>query len=424
MLSIILWLSLAVLLFIGLPIAISIGGISMAMLMVDGTVSPLSIAQKVVNSVDSFPLMAVPFFVLAGEIMNRSGVTDRIFRFAKSLVGPLPGGLGQVNILASTIMAGMSGSAVSDIAGLGKVEIKAMADAGYEREFAGAVTAASAVIGPIIPPSIPMVLYGSIAGISVMKLLSAGLVPGILLAAIEMAVVGIVAYKRHYPRDGKLSFHLIATTFREGFFALLMPLILLGSVLRGVMTPTECAAFACVYALFIGKFIYKTLSWKDLWNILKKSALFVATTLFVVAMSGVLGQVLTQQNIPQKMLEFFASLTQNKYVILLLVNILLVILGCLMESAAIIVVLAPLLAQIAVSFGIDPIHFGVIVVLNLMISLLTPPVGMGLYLTCKAGNIKFLPLLRELRPFLIALFLVLLLITYVPGIVTFVPNLM
>ena len=424
MLSVILWISLAVLLFLGLPIAVSVGWISTAMLMVDGTVSPLAIAQKVVNSVDSFPLMAVPFFVFAGELMNRSGVTDRIFNFAKAVVGHLPGGLGQVNVLASTIMAGMSGSAVSDIAGLGKVEIKAMSDSGYEPEFASAVTAASAVIGPIIPPSIPMVLYGSIAGISVMKLLAGGLVPGILLAVVMMTVVGIVAYRRNYPRAETFSWRLVGTTFYQGFFALLMPVILLGSVLGGVVTPTECAALACVYALIVGKFIYRTLSWKDVWHLLKNAALFVSTTLFVVAMCGVLGQVLTQQNIPQKMLAFFASLTQNKYVILLFANILLIILGCLMESAAVIVVLAPLLAQLAANFGIDPIHFGVVVVLNLMISLLTPPVGMGLYLTCKVGNVKFIPLLRELRPFLIGLFVVLLLTTYIPEIVMFLPNLM
>lgn len=422
--TVVLWLSLGLLLLAGLPIAISIGSISLAMLLVDGTVSPLAIAQKVVNSVDSFPLMAVPFFVFAGDIMNRSGVTDKIFGFANALVGHLPGGLGQVNILSSVIMAGMSGSAVSDIAGLGKIEMKAMNDAGYDPEFSAAITVSSAVIGPIIPPSIPLVLYGSIASVSVIKLLAGGLIPGIFLAAVLMAAVAVISKKRDYPRGPRPKLSVIWSSLKSSFAALMMPVILLASVLGGIMTPTEGACFACFYALFIGKYIYRSLTWKDIWEILKSSSAFVGTTLFVVAMSGVLGQVLTQQNIPQKMLAFCMAMTQNKYVILLLTNILLIILGCFMESAAVIVVLAPLLSQLALGFGIDPIQFGVIVVLNLMISLLTPPIGMGLFLGSKVGNVTFDALLREVKPFLLVMFALLLLITYVPVISTFLPGLL
>lgn len=423
MMSIILWVSLGGFLALGLPIAFSILGISISMLIIEGSVSTLAIAQKMINSVDSFPLMAIPFFIFAGDIMNKSGVTDKIFDFAKSLVGHLPGGLGQVNVLSSVLFAGMSGSLVADIVGLGKIEMKAMNDAGYDKPFSAAITAASAVIGPIIPPSIPLVLYGSIANISVMKLLAGGLVPGFILAFSLMIVVGIIAKKRNYPKGDWPRVCIVWAQFKIGFAALMMPIILMGGILGGVMTPTEAACFACFYAVFIGKFVYKSITWKDIWSTLKKSSAFLGSTLLIVAAAGLMGQVLTQQNIPQRMLMFLSALTQNKYVILILINFLLIVLGCLMESAAIIVVLTPLLAQVAISYGIDPIHFGVLVVLNLMISNLTPPVGMGLFMAAKVGNVKFNDLLREVTPFLIVEFVVLIIITFIPFFVTFLPNL-
>ena len=424
MISVIIWLSLVIFLFIGLPIGIAIGGLSSLMLLVDGTVTPLAIVQSMVNSVDSFPLMAVPFFILAGDIMNRSGVTDRIFNFANNLVGHVPGGLGQVNILSSVILAGMSGSVVSDICGLGKIEMKAMNDAGYDKEFSAAVTVSSAIIGPIIPPSIPLVIYGSIAGVSVMKLLAGGLIPGLILAFALTIVVGIIAKRRKYPRKPVPTFAIVWGSFKDSIGALLMPVILLGGVLGGIVTPTEGAALSCIYAIILGKFVYRTLSWKDLWDIFKSSSAFVGTTLFIIAASGVLGKVLTQQNVPQKMLYFFASITSNKIILLMMLNVLLIILGCLMESAAIIVVLAPLLAQLAVSYGLDPIAFGVMVVFNLMISNLTPPVGMGLFLGSKIGEVKFADLFKEVRPFLFAMFICLIIITYVPDVVLFLPRMM
>lgn len=422
--TVLLWLSLGIFLFLGLPIAVAIGSISTAILMVDGTVSPLAIAQNIVNSVDSFPLMAVPFFVLAGDIMNESRVTNRIFDFADSMVGHIPGGLGQVNILSSVIMAGMSGSAVSDVCGLGKIEMKAMNDAGYDKEFSAAVTVSSAVIGPIIPPSIPLVLYGSIAGVSVMKLLAGGLLPGVGLAVALMITVMIISKRRGYPRNQRASLKQRWSSLKRSAAALLMPVILLVGILGGYVTPTEGACVACLYAIFIGLVVYRTLTLKQVWEIIKRSSAFLGTTLFIVAVSGVLGKVLTQQNIPQKMLAFFSSVTSNKYLLLFMINILLIILGCLMESAAIIVVLTPLLAQLAAAYGLNPVAFGVVVVFNLMVSNLTPPVGMCLFLGSKVGQVRFADLVREVKPFLIAMFIVLILITYVPQIVLIIPNLM
>lgn len=422
--TVILWLSLGIFLFLGLPIAVSFGSISTAILMVDGTVSPLAIAQNIVNSVDSFPLMAVPFFVLAGDVMNESRVTNRIFDFCDSLVGHIPGGLGQVNILSSVVMAGMSGSAVSDVCGLGKIEMKAMNDAGYDKEFSTAVTVASAVIGPIIPPSIPLVLYGSIAGVSVMKLLAGGLVPGIGLAIALMIAVMIISKRRGYPRNERASISVVWKAFKESFAALLMPVILLVGILGGIVTPTEGACIACVYAIFVGLVVYRTLTLKQVWKIIKRSSAFLGTTLFIVAVSGVLGKVLTQQNIPQKMLAFFSAITSNRYLMIFFINILLIILGCLMESAAIIVVLTPLLAQLAVAYGLNPVAFGVMVVFNLMISNLTPPVGMCLFLGCKVGGVKFADLVREVKPFLIAMFIVLFIISFFPQVILIIPNLM
>lgn len=419
-----LWLTLGLFMFCGFPIAFAMGGISILMLLVEGTVTPIAIAQKMVYAVDSFPLMAVPFFILAGDIMNESGVTDRIFGFAKKLVGHMHGGLGQVNVLASVITAGMSGSAVSDVAGLGRVEIKAMTEEGYDTPFSAAITAATAIIGPIIPPSIPMVLYGSIVGISVMRLLMGGIGPGVLMSAALMVIVYVISKRRNYPRSQRATLKEIGISFIKSFPAIMMPVILLGSILLGFMTPTEGACFACLYAIFLGLFVYKGLTLKSLWAILKRTSSFMATTLIIIGMSGVMGLVLTQQMIPQKMLMFFTALTENKYVILFLINILLLILGCLMESAAIIVVLAPLLANVAIAFGIDPIHFGVMVVFNLMLANITPPVGMVLFISCKISGLKTAVLVKELVPFLIVLFIVLLLITYIPGFITFVPNLL
>lgn len=424
MLSVCLWLLLGVLMFCGFPILFSMGGISSLMLLVDGTAAPMSIIQKMVYALDSFPLLAVPFFILAGEIMNRSGVTERIFEFANTLVGHMHGGLGQVNVIASAFMAGTSGSAVSDVAGLGKVEIKAMTDSGYDTPFSAAVTAATATIGPIIPPSIPMVLYGSIAGVSVVRLFMGGIGPGILMTIALMVIVHIISKRRQYPRGERSTLKQIITSFVRNLPALLMPVLLLGSMLSGIMTPTEGACFACIYAIFLGMVVYRNISFKDLWDILKDASSFMSTTLIVIGMSGVLGLVLTQQQIPQKMLMFFLNITSNKWVMLLFVNLLLMFLGCLVEAGPLITILAPLLASIATAYQIDPIHMGVVVVFNLMVSLCTPPVGMCLFVTSKVAEIPMTQLIKEIIPFLICLFVVLILITYIPPLVTFLPGLM
>lgn len=422
-LSVILWIAMMALIILGVPVAFSMGLSSIFLLLSGSNANIVVIAQKAINGLDSFTILAIPFFMVSAAIMSKTGVSDKIFDFASSLVQHIPGGLGQVNVIASVIQAGMSGSAVTDITGMGSLEIKAMEKAGYDRPFAAACTAASSTIGPIMPPSIPMVLYGSISGVSIGRLLLGGLVPGLLMALAMIVIIYFVSKKRNYPRFPRASLKEVARGFVKAIPALLMPLILMGGMLQGFMTPTESACAAVVYAIFLGMVYYRNLSFKKLFKIFEDCSLMCASTMFIIACAAIFGLVLTQQQIPQKMAEFFINLSSNKYLVLAAVNVLLFILGCLLETTSIFVILTPVLALLAVELGLDPVHFGVMVVFNVTLALLTPPVGMVMFLTCKVGRITTKSFVREIAPFMFALIIALIIITYVPAISTWLPNL-
>lgn len=423
MISTILWILMMALIVLGVPVAFSMGLSSILLLLTSGAGNAVVIAQKAINGLDSFTLLAIPFFMIAAAIMTETGVADKIFDFASSAVRHVPGGLGQVNIVASVVQAGMSGSAVTDVTGMGSLEIKAMERAGYDRPFSAAVTAASSTIGPIIPPSIPMVLYGSISGVSIGRLLIGGAVPGVLMAIVMMIIVYIQSKRRNYPLFPRAPLKELAVNFVKAIPAFLMPLILLGGILQGFMTPTESACAAVVYAILLGMVFYRNLNFKKLWKILEDCSIMCATTMFIIGCAAIFGLVLTQQQIPQKMAAFFIGLSENPAVIVLAVNILLLILGCLLETTSIFVILTPVLALLATQIGMDPVHFGVMVVFNVTIALLTPPVGMVMFLTCKVARITTKSFIREIAPFLVALFIALFLVAYIPALSTWLPNL-
>ena len=368
------------LIIIGAPIAIALGGSSALWVYLSKSVPDFTILHRMVMGVDSFPLLAIPFFILAGSLMNAAGLTNQIFNFAKAVVGWLPGGLGHVNIGASIIFAGMSGAAVADAGGLGTIEIKAMNDAGYDLDFSVAVTAASSTIGPIIPPSLPMVIYGVMASTSIGKLFIAGFIPGLLMGLALAIMVAYYAHKRNYPRDTQFSIKQLGISFIQGLPALMTPVIIIGGIASGIFTPTEAAIAAVVYALILG-LVYRTLDLKKLVAISMETAETTAVILLIVGGASIFAWVLTANQVTERFATIFLSITENKYLLLLVINILLLIVGCFMETIASITILTPVLLPVAMKLGVDPIHFGVIMVLNLMIGLLTPPVGMVLFLS-------------------------------------------
>lgn len=326
-----------------------------------GPVQMGTMAQKMTAGVNSFTLLAIPFFLLAGKMMNVGSITKRIFNSCNALVGWIPGGLGQVNILASVVFAGMSGSAVADAAGLGTIEIKAMKDEGFDTEFAAGITAASSTIGPIIPPSIPLIMFGCAASVSISDLLVGGIVPGVVCAIALGIMVAIISVKRRYPRRGFPSLRELWTLFKSSFLALMTPVILIGGILSGVFTATEAAAVASLYAMFLVCVVYQEVGLKDLTQIFKEVCREASAIMLVVAASTLYGYMLTKFMIPKMALEFFLSVSSNKYVFLLMINLFLLFVGCFMESNAAILILAPILVPAATSFNIHPVHFGLIV---------------------------------------------------------------
>lgn len=411
------------LMFIGVPIAFSMGLSAIIMLLINATATPVAITTRAVNSLDSFTTMAIPFFMMASSILSGSNVGVKIFRFAGTLVRHLRGGLAHVNVLTSMIMAGMSGSAVSDVSGIGRMEIDAMEEAGYDTDFSAAVTAASSTIAPIIPPSTSAVLYGSITGVSIGALLIGGLVPGILMGILQMIICWFTSKKRGYPLQPKASGREIWASLKDSFAALMMPVILIAGILSGVFTPTEGACVATVYSILIGLFVYRTLTLKKLFKILMDTSVFAGATLFVLSMASIFGLVLTHNQIPTKLTAFFLSLSDNKYVILFLINILLLILGMLMEGNAIYMIMGPILGMMAVELGCHPIHFGIMVIFNLTLGLITPPVGLCLFLTQKVAKITTAQMIKSILPFIIMMIICLFIITYFPPIATWLPTL-
>lgn len=411
-----------VLIALSMPVALSLAGVSYLHLALEG--GPLlSSVQRMIAGIDSFPLLAVPGFVLAGEIMNKAGVTRYIFRFARALVGSYPGGLGQVNVLASFIASGMSGSAIADAAGMGKMEHHAMKEAGYPDSFSGPLCAASCILGPLIPPSIPLIVYGVIANASVGRLFLAGLVPGVFTAAALMIYVWYVSKKRNYPRDQRMGLREIWSSFLDSVWALFAPVLIIGGIMAGIFTPTEAAGVTALYALLIGLLVYRSIGLSDLPAIFVSAARTTATIGLIIAAANLTSFVLTRQRVPQAVAEWLVTLSTQPLVILLLINLMLLLLGMLMDGMALMILAVPVLLPVTVAVGLDPVHFGVVVIMNIMIGILTPPMGMGLFVISKVTGIPFRTMALGTLPLIVPLILVLLVVTAFPGVVLFVPDL-
>ncbi|WP_191603193.1 TRAP transporter large permease [Marinomonas algicola] len=417
-----LFLILFILLIIGVPVAVALGVSSLVFILIEGMPSVV-VLHNMVNGVNSFPLIAIPFFILAGHLMNTGGITNRIFAFARALVGWLPGGLGHVNVGASVVFAGMSGAAVADAGGLGNVEIKAMKDAGYDSDFSVGITAASSTIGPIIPPSLPLVIYGVVADTSIGQLFAAGLIPGLLMAFSLMVMVSWYAKIRNYPKDERFSLPNLWFAFKRAFLPLLTPIIIVVGISTGVFTPTEAAVAAVAYALCLGAFVYRSLSIASVIRVSQETIETTASILLIVASSTIFAWILTANQIADLFAHSLLGFTDNAVLILLIMTLLVLILGCFMETIAAITILVPVLLPVAVQIGIDPVHFGIIMILNLMLGLLTPPVGMVLYVLAKVSNTPFERCVIATAPFLIPLVVVLLLLTFIPAITMWLPNL-
>ena len=407
-------------LIIGIPISVSIGFSAVLGCLSLGY--PLVvIGQKMVSGIDSWLLIAIPLFILAGNLMNAGKITEKIFDTAKELVGWIPGGLGHANVVASIIFAGMSGSAVADAGGLGAIEMEAMKKNGYDEDFAGAVTAASSVIGPIFPPSIPLIIYGSVASVSVDQLFMGGVVPGLLMGVLLMVMVLYFAIVRRYERH-PFRLRALIRQFLGSIPALITPVIILCGFVVGWFTPTEASSIAVIYSLLIALFLYRTLDWKSFKKCLKDSAISSANTLFIIGTSTLFTYVMAMEGISRQFADVILGISSNPNVVLLVINVLLLVLGMVMEPGAILTLMLPVLLPIANGLGLDLVHFGVMVVLNLMIGQVTPPFGVCLFVISDVNKLKLERLYRSILPFLVPLILTLILVTYIPGIVTALPN--
>ena len=417
-------LALCVLILLGTPIAVALGIVAIGtMWFAVGPELLVIFIQRLYAGTTSFPLLAIPFFVLAGNLMNTGGMTHRIFDVAHLIVGRIRGGLGHVNILASMLFAGMSGSAVADAAGLGVVEIKAMKEAGYTARFAATLTAVSSTIGPIIPPSIPFVIYGSLANVSVGALFLAGIVPGVLMGIGLMIVVAMVAKRQNLPMGAaRPEWQVMRRIIGTALPALAMPPLVLGGIFGGIVTPTEAAVVAAGYAFLLGKFWYRELSYAQLPEVLWDAGRQTAQVMFIIAAASPFGWVLIQQQIPNALLNALFSFSTEPWIILLIINAVLLLLGMFIEGIAILIIVFLVLLPIITTIGVDPVHFGVIIVLNLMIGLVTPPVGLCLYVVSSVSKVPLAEISRELWPYLIALIAVLIVVTYVPGFSLWLPN--
>jgi tripartite ATP-independent transporter DctM subunit len=407
---------------IRIPISFAMGVSILSASMMSERIPMVIVTSRMFAGMDSFPMMAVPFFLLAGNVMNASGMTDRLFTFSHRLVGHLRGGLGHVTVVASMIVAGMSGSALAEAGGLGIVAIKAMRDRGYDGPFSAALMASAATIGPIIPPSIPMVVYGAMVGVSTGRLFLGGIVPGLMMGFALMIIVYFFAKKHNYPVEPRAKIGQVLTATKDAIWALFTPVIILGGILSGLFTPTEAAAVAALYSFFIAIFVYKSMGWKSFWEVLRETARFTAVIMLIIAVANAFGWLVGLTQLPSLLADVMGA--WNKWLVIAAVNILLLILGCLMEAMAILLIVTPIFMPMMMKIGVDPVHFGVFMILNLMIGLLTPPVGLCVYLVSKVSNIPTVPIFRAVTRFLIPLIIVLLLISYFDQLVLFVPNLL
>lgn len=382
------------------------------------------VAQRTLYALDSFPLVAVPVFLFVGSLMTSAGIAAHIYRFADTAVGRLPGGLAQVNIFGSLIFSGMSGSALADIGGLGRIEIDAMRNKGFNVPFAAAVTGSSAIIGPIFPPSVPLIIYGTVTGASVIQLLLGGILPGLLCTAMLMLMAAWLARRGKFPRaDRWPTWRELWRDFVPASPAIAAPLILIVGMLLGYFTPTEIAAVTVLYAVLISSIFYRELTWKGLIDASYETLRASAALLLIVAVAALFGWILSVEGVPQKLTALMLSISSNPYVLLFLVNLLLLAVGMFLDSTTAILVIAPIIAKPLVAAGVDPVHLGMVVVFNLMIGLLTPPMGLALYLLADIARTSMKDVLKAMLPFYVPLGITLLLITYVPWLTTAIPRL-
>lgn len=405
----------------GLPLFVSMGLAALVFLWIGGM--PLTVLpQKMAGSMNSFPIVAAPLFILMGNILGAARITDRIVAFASALIGWVRGGYAHASILTSMIFAGMVGSAVADAAGSGAIEVRAMRNAGYKPETAAAITAAAATIGPIIPPSLPMVIYGVTADVSIGKLFMAGVIPGLLMGLSLMVMVGFVARKQGMGRHPFAGFKAIGRTFLDGFFAIMTPVVILGGMFSGMFTPTEAAAVACLYALFLGFVVYRTLEFKQLGPILVETAETTGLVLVLVMAAGALGWCMSISRLPQALTPMILSTFTSPIAFLLMANGLMLLVGCFMEALAAMLILIPILVPAAVSYGIDPVQFGVIMVLNLILGTIHPPIGVVLFVVTRIADVSFETMSRAILPWLVPLLVVLLAITLWPPLTLWLPQ--
>ncbi|WP_395706658.1 TRAP transporter large permease [Casimicrobium huifangae] len=450
----------------GIPVAIAMAGASLIYILISGDLPGFTVVHRMIGGIDSFPLLAVPFFILAGNLMNNAGITNRIYNYALALVGWLKGGLGHVNVLGSVIFAGMSGTAIADAAGLGTIEIKAMKDHGYATEFAVGVTAASATLGPIIPPSLPFVIYAMMANVSVGALFLAGILPGVLMAVLMMLTVAYFAHKNGWGGDIKFVWSrfggaLIETAvviawplalyyavqwgapaqatvitglvvifladwkFKfQAVLPIMTPVLLIGGMTTGLFTPTEGAIAACVWAMVLGLFWYRTLSWRMFVKVCLDTVETTATVMFIVAAASIFGWMLTATGVTAAIADWVLAFTKEPWLFLLLANVLMLFVGCFLEPTAAITILVPILLPIVLKLGINPVHFGLVMVLNLMIGLLHPPMGMVLFVLARVAKLSVERTTAAILPWLVPLLISLVILTYIPAISLWLPKYM
>ena len=408
-------------LILGIPVAITLGLSSLAYLLVEG-IPPAVMPQRMYAGMDVFVLLSIPGFILAGNLMNQGGITNRIIRFANSIVGWIRGGLGLTNVAASMLFGGVTGTAVADAASLGGVLIPGMKKAGYPADFSAAVTAASSTVGPIIPPSVPMIIVGALSGISVGKMFLAGAIPGTLMGLAMMVTAYIIAVRRGFPHQPWQGFGEVARSFGGAIWAIAMTFLIIYGLLSGLATPTETAVVASVYAFFVGAFIYRELPLRKVPGIVAQSATSAAGILALVGFANVFGWILVSERIPQTIADGVLSITDNRILVILLINILLLFVGMFMETIAALIILFVPLLSLAQAVGIDPLHFATFAVLNLMIGLTTPPVGVCLFVCANIARLPLLPVVKAIMPFLLTNILVLLAVSYYAPLATWLPS--
>ena len=423
MITLLLFTVFGITLLAGIPVAFCLGLSSLAIVLYQGQYPITIIAQKMFQGMDLFALMAIPLFILAGDLMNLGGVTDRLIKFSNLLVGHIRGGLAHTLVVAEMFLSGVSGSAVADASALGKVLIPSMVKEGYDKEFATALLATAATAGPIIPPSITMVVYGVTMGVSIGGLFLAGMIPGLIMGFSMMALAYYYSYKRNYPRNPKRAGVLqILQGLRSALGALVLPIVILGGIMSGIFTATEAAAIAVFCAFILGFFFFKTLNMKDIPQIMINCAITTSIIMLIIGAANITLWFLATQQAPIKVSQFFLSISKNPYALLMLVNIILLIVGCFMETGAAIILFAPILAPILTGVGFHPLHVGFVFVFNLVIGMITPPLGVCLFVGCTIAGISLETLSKAIWPFIVLLIIVLILFSYFPSISMIVPK--